>query len=93
MNLGNTYISLGKLEEAKENYEKRQTIAVEVSDKAGEGRALGSLGNVEQELGDFNKALNYHNQHLAIAKATCDKYSEGRSYCKSRRNLQRPSKF
>ena len=81
MNLGNTYISLGKLEEAKENYEKRQTITVEVSDKAGEGRALGSLGNVEQKLGDFKKALNYHNQHLAIAKATCDKYSEGRSYC------------
>ena len=56
MNLGNTYISLGKLEEAKENYEKRHTIAIEVSDKAGEGRALGSLGNVEQELGDFNSA-------------------------------------
>ena len=43
------------------------SIAQEVGDRAGEGRAYANLGNAYQSLGKFQEAINYHNQHLSIA--------------------------
>ena len=56
------------------------TIAKEVGDRAGEGRAYGSLGNAYQSQGDFAKAIEYHTHCLAIAKEVGDRAGEGRAY-------------
>ena len=44
------------------------TIAKEVGDRAGEGRAYCNLGNAYHSLGDFKQAIEYHMLHLTIAK-------------------------
>ena len=46
-------------------------IAKEVGDKAGEGRAYGSLGDACDSLGNF---------HLQITKEVGEKAEEGKSY-------------
>ena len=56
------------------------TIAKELGDRAGEGRAYGNLGNAFGGLGNFKKAIEYHNQDLTIAKELGDRAGEGRAY-------------
>ena len=50
-----------------------------MGDRAGEGRAYGSLGNVCQSLGDFSQAIEHHARDLAIAKEVGDRAGEGRT--------------
>ena len=57
------------------------TIAKEVGDRAGEGRAYGNLGNAYHSLGDFKQAIEYHMLYLTIAKEVGDRAGEGRAYC------------
>jgi hypothetical protein len=44
-----------------------------VGDRAGEGRACGSLGIAYCSQGDFSQAITYHAQDLAIAKEVGDR--------------------
>ena len=55
-------------------------IAIGIGDRAGEGRAYGSLGNAYQSLGDFRKANEYHEKHLKIAIEIGDRAGEGGAY-------------
>jgi len=48
-----------------------------VGDRAGEGKAYGSLGNAHDSMGDFAQAIAYHTQHLAIAREVGDRVGEG----------------
>jgi len=59
----------------------RLTIAKEVGDRAGEGRAYGNLGNAYHSLGDFKQAIEYHMLVLTIAKEVGDRAGEGGAYC------------
>ena len=61
-------------------HKQRLSIAKELGDRAGEGRAYGNLGNAYQSLGDFKQAVKYQNQHLSIAKEVGDRAGEGRAY-------------
>ena len=45
MEISNAYQSLGDYRKAIEYHEKRLKIAIEIGDRAGEGRAYGNLGN------------------------------------------------
>ena len=55
-------------------------IAIEIGDRAGEGRAYGNLGNAFYSLGDFRKAIEYHEKHLKIAIEIGDRAGEGGAY-------------
>ena len=55
-------------------------IAIEIGDRAGEGRAYGNLGNAYFSLGDFRKAIEYHEKDLKIAIEIGDRAGEGRAY-------------
>ena len=57
------------------------TIAKEVGDRAGEGRAYCNLGNAYCSLGDFKQTIEYHMLHLTIAKEVGDRAGEGVAYC------------
>ena len=57
------------------------TIAKEVGDRAGEGRAYCNLGNAYDSLGDFKQAIDYYMLHLTIAKEVGDRAGEGGAYC------------
>ena len=69
---------------AIEYQEKHLKIAIEIGDRAGEGRAYGNLGNAYSSLGDFRKAIEYHEKHLKIAIESGDRDGEGHSLWKSR---------
>ena len=79
-NLGNAYLSFGKLQEAIEYYNQHLSIAKEVGNRAGEGRAYGNLGNAYHGLGKFQEALEYQNQHLFIAKEVGNRAAGGKAY-------------
>ena len=51
-----------------------------MGDRAGEGRAYGSLGIAYHRLGDFQKAIEYYERHLKISKEVGDRAGEGRAY-------------
>ena len=60
-----------------DNHLQHLKIAKEVADRAGEGRAYGSLGNAYRRLGDFKQAIDYHMLGLTIAKEVGDRAEEG----------------
>ena len=55
-------------------------IAVEIGDRAGEGRACGNLGSAYRSLGDYRKAIDYHEKRLKIAIEIGDRRGEGGAY-------------
>ena len=79
-NLGSAYHSLGKFQEALENFNKHLSIAKEVGDRAGEGIAYGNLGSAYHRLAKFQEAIEYFNQHLSIAKEVGNRAGEGIAY-------------
>jgi tetratricopeptide (TPR) repeat protein len=78
--LGRAYQNLGSFSKALEYHKEHLTMAKEVGDRAGEGRAYGNLGNAYDSLGDYAKAIEYHTQDLAIAKEVGDRAGEGMAY-------------
>ena len=60
--------------------EKRLATAIQIGDRAGEGRAYENLGIAFKSQGDFRKAFEYHQKHLKIAKEIGDRAGEGRAY-------------
>ena len=59
---------------------KSLKIAIEIGDRAGEGRAYGYLGNAYFLLSDFRKAIEYHEKELKIAIEIGDRANEGVSF-------------
>ena len=55
-------------------------IAIEIGDRAGEGRAYGNLGTACISLGDYQKAIEYHEKHLKIAIEIGYRPGEVRAY-------------
>ena len=50
-----------------EYLEQQLSIAIEVGDRAGQGRAYNNLGNAYYCLSQFRQAIEYHKQCLSIA--------------------------
>ena len=71
---------MGDFRKAIEYHEKHLKIAIEIGDRAGEGRAYGNIGNAFHSLGHFRKAIEYHEEHLKIAIEVGDHAGEGRAY-------------
>ena len=63
-----------------EHHDKDLKIAIEIGDRAGEGRAYGNLGNAFKSLGDFQKGTEYNKKDLKIAIEIGDRAREGRAY-------------
>ena len=63
-----------------EYHEQQLSIAIEVGDRAGQGRAYGNLGNAYHSLGQFQQAIEYHKQDLSIAIEVGDRAGQGRAY-------------
>ncbi|XP_044169809.1 tetratricopeptide repeat protein 28-like [Acropora millepora] len=78
--LGNVYILHDDFRKVIEQYEKHLKIAIEISDRAGEGRAYAKLGNAYYFVGDFRKAIEYYEKYLKIAKEIGNRPGEGRAY-------------
>jgi len=55
-------------------------IAIEIGDRAGEGRAYGNIGNVLHSLRYYQKAIEYHEKSLKIAKRNGERDEEGNAY-------------
>ncbi|XP_078348122.1 uncharacterized protein LOC144633186 [Oculina patagonica] len=64
-----------------ERHKQCLSIAKELGDRSGEGRAYGNLGIAYRRLGDFKLAIEYHKQHLSIARELGDRSGEGVAYC------------
>jgi tetratricopeptide (TPR) repeat protein len=62
------YSSLGQDEKAIELYGKHLAIAVEVGDRAAEGRAYDELCRAYNSLGHFEKAIEFYHKALAISR-------------------------
>jgi len=75
-----TYKSHINSKEDIKYHNQQLSIAKELGDRAGEGRAYGNLGNAYQSLGDFKQAVEYHNQHLSIAEELGHRAGGGRAY-------------
>ena len=73
-------LSMDAYRKAIEKHEKDLKIAIEKSDRGGEGGAYGNLGNAYQSLGDYRKAIEYHEKHLKIAMEMAERSGEGRAY-------------
>ena len=81
-NLGNAYDSLGDVKQAIVYHNQHLSIAKELGDRAGEGKAYGNLGNAYRSLGDVKQAIVYHNQDLSIAKELGDPIGQAKAcYC------------
>ena len=78
--LGIAYRNLGNFSKALEHHKEHLTMAKEVGDRAGEGRAYGNLGIAYQSQGDFNKAVEHLTLDLAIAQEVGDRAKEGGAY-------------
>ena len=55
-------------------------IAIEIGDRAGEGRTYGNLGNAYRSQGDFRKSIEYHEKDLKMAIEIGDRAGEGQAY-------------
>jgi len=58
--------SLDEYQKAIEYHKNRLKIAVEIGDRAGEGRAYKNLGYSYRLLGDYRKSIDYHEKDLKI---------------------------
>ena len=70
---------MGGYRKATEYHEKHLKIAVEISDRGGEGGAYGNLGNAYQSLGDYLNAIEYHEKALKIGVEIGDRGGEEKS--------------
>jgi tetratricopeptide (TPR) repeat protein len=77
--LGRSYISVGKYQEAVSCCEKALAIARELSDKSGESEALSGLGWCHSEQGDLAQAVDSTVLSLALAREVDDQFLEGAS--------------
>ena len=59
---------------------QRLSIAKEMGDRAGQGRAYSNLGNAYYSLSDFQRAIEYHEKDLTIAKDVSDRAGEEGAY-------------
>jgi tetratricopeptide (TPR) repeat protein len=75
--LGNAYLALGDLPQARACYEQALAIAREMRDRLREGRWLGNLGTVYRTVGDLPQARACYEQALAIAREVHDRLREG----------------
>ena len=73
----NAYHSLGNFKLAIEYHVQDLSIAKEVGDRAGEGRANFNLGNAYHSVGNFKRGIDHYEQHLSIAKEVGDRAGEG----------------
>ena len=60
--------------------EKCQEIAIEISDRGGEGKAYGNLCSSYQAVGDFKKAIDCCEKLVKIALEIGDRRREGGAY-------------
>ena len=63
-----------------QDHKQRLSIAKELEQRDGEGKAYTNLGDAYQGLGDFRRAIEYHNRHLRIATEPGQKDEEGGVY-------------
>jgi tetratricopeptide (TPR) repeat protein len=75
--LGNAYGNLGTAKKSIEYYQKALTFSREISDRQGEGNALGNLGIAYNDLGSWARAIEFHQQHIVITCEIGDREGEG----------------
>ena len=78
--LGDTYNSVGNVDEARKFFKMQLEIAFKVGDKRSEGRACISLGSVDSDHGRLSQAAKYYKRHLKCAIESGDKAGEGHAY-------------
>ena len=79
--IGATYQSLKELPRAMECHKKHLSIAKEVGDREGKGRAYLDIGLVHYSLGDVPRAMEYYKQSLSNAEEIGDSFGQGLAYC------------
>ncbi len=75
--IGNAYLQLSDYPRAIQRYQQSLATAREISDRDGEGRALGNLGIVYGRLSDYPQAIEYHQQSVTIAREIGNRQGEG----------------
>ena len=68
---------MGQYEQAIDHYQQSLTIAREIGDRQGEGKALNNLGNAYNNLGQYEQAIDHHQQCLTIAREIGNRRGEG----------------
>lgn len=71
-NSGNTYFSLGQIEQAIAFYQQSLAMSREIKDRQGEANSLGNLGNAYNSLGQYEQAIAFYEQSLAISREIQD---------------------
>lgn len=57
----------GEYETALKLHKAHLSLAQELGDYAGQGRAYGNMGNAHHALGVYDQAVRYHRQELQIS--------------------------
>ena len=83
LELGNIERAQSRLTDALDCYQSAHKIFQGLSNRSGEGRALGHLGTIHWDLGRFDQAIHHYERALTIAQEVDD----ARSAAKHRGNL------
>lgn len=67
----------GELDKAETIFKRNLALRRKMGDRAGEGRALSSLGQITQSQGKLEQAEEYFQEALAISRETQDRQGEG----------------
>ena len=79
--ISNHWVSIKKPLSIYQENRSIKKIAIEISDRAGEGTPYGNdLGDAYQSLGDHKKAIEYFEKQLKIAIEIGDQAREGSVY-------------
>jgi tetratricopeptide (TPR) repeat protein len=68
INLGNMHWAEGRLDEARQHYDRAVTGLRAVGDRHGEAIAIGNLGNLHLSLGQVDEARRHYEHGLALAR-------------------------
>ncbi|XP_056131633.1 G-protein-signaling modulator 2-like isoform X2 [Lampris incognitus] len=69
------------LKKATQYYEANLALAMDLGDRAAQGRTYGNLGNTYYLMGDFENAVAAHEKRLLVAKEFGDRSAERRAHC------------
>ncbi|MEG3435837.1 tetratricopeptide repeat protein [Pannus brasiliensis CCIBt3594] len=77
--IGNAYLCLGNYSKCIDAHENSLKLAREISERRGEGSALGNLGVAYANLGQSERAIDFYSQQLVIDKKIGHRRGEGRA--------------
>jgi len=75
-NQANSYVSLGRYDDARDALRDLLEVCRRTGDRGGEGSALATLGVVAERTGDYETALEHYHRALPLRRSVGDRWGE-----------------